>query len=1056
MSVLRICLLGGLTLAWGDAPLSPVAGVAARSLLAYLVTYRDRPHTRDLLVGTFWPDLPDSVARRRLSQSLWQIRRALRPHPALLIEGDTVQFNPDLPLWLDVEQFEQQVASGKQRDETLAADSLLLAVELYQGDFLAGYYDDWVLVEQERLREAFLGVLERLVGGLKARGDYEGALACARRLVAEDPLREEAHCEVMRLCHLLGRDNEALQQYQICRRVLADELDAEPSASTVALAAEIAVRAGVVKVPHLPVAPRPSPLPLLERPDQVPLVGRQAERAELARYLELAMAGSGGLAFLVGEAGVGKTRLMQEVARDAAWRGVRVGWGHSCELCAPPPYQSLVEVLHDADLSHLPAVWRRELGRLMPELGPPPPAVEPEQARGHLLEALARAFLALAQAAPHLVILEDVHWMDPASFEALRVMLPRLPASRLLVVGTLRPEELAGQPAARQSLAALEATRLPRRLELAPLSAAETEALVQRVLDLAGPAPRFSQRLYAGTEGNPFFITETLRALVDEGLLYRDEAGGWRTPWDDATEDYAELPVPPSIAQSIEQWLARLAPAVRNLLGVAAVIGRQVEVDLWLAASKGDEGAHLELAEGTVLAAAEELARRGLLVEMDEVLGYRFVHDTVRQVVYEGMSPMRRRWWHRQVAAVLETLHPDRVEALARHYRLGQKWPQAVRYALRAGERARAVYANQQALDHYRRADAWLAQGWVTWPADEIARWRADLAEKQGRVYSLVGEYQAAQAAFARARQMWADLGDRCGVARALNRLSFLCFVQDDYGGTSHHAELALAALPETDPPADLRATSLTYLGLSAWTQGHYDDALSPLEKALALFEEIGTDLYGLARCLNSLGLVHLERGDLELADHCFARSLALRQQIGDRRGEAWCWHNQGRTALARGDLTAARERLAAAQAIFAEIQHPYGLDTCARFLAEVEQAETAARETSQVTVRLPRADAPTGRPLRDDEYVTVTWTVDAPEDAALHGKVARRRQRILRLLAEAQTQGATPRDQDLAAVLGVSLSALRRDMAALRAEGHDLLTRWRKMTTWLTGEDSG
>jgi DNA-binding SARP family transcriptional activator len=1042
MSGLRFRLLGGLTLSWDEQPLPPIRGATARSLLAYLATYRTQAHTRDLLAGTFWPDLPDAVARRRLSQAVWQIRKALDPHPVLLPEGDAIQINPDLPLWLDVEQFTAHRAQCMEGGPQ-ALDHCARCVEHYHGDFLAGYYDDWVLPEREQLREAFLGTLERLVDGLKAQGDYEEALAHARRLVTEDPLHEEAHREVMRLCHLLGRDNEALQQWHLCREILAEELAAEPSAETTALADEIARRAAEGEMPHLPVASRP--LSLLDRPDQVPLVGRRVERAELARHLELASSGRGGLVFLVGGAGVGKTRLMQEVARDAAWRGFGVSWGHSCELCAPPPYQPLVEMLHDADLSHLTEVWRRELGRLLPDLGPPPPHAEPEQEKGRLLEALARAFLALGQGAPHLLILEDVHWMESASFEALRVLLPRLPASRLLVVASFRPEELVGQPAAQQSLAALEATRIPQRLELEPLTLTETETLVRQVLGMRQAAPLFSQRLYNGTEGNPFFLTETLRTLVDEGLLQRDEAGEWSTPWDGGTDNYAGLPVPPSITQGIERRLAHLPSAVQDLLGVAAVIGRQVEFDLWLAAGECDEG--------TTLAAAEDLTERGLLTEVEagvssadggDLLGYRFVHDTIRQVVYDNLSPVRRRLWHRRVAAALEALHREEVEALAHHYHLGQNWSQALHYALRAGERAQTVYANQQALDHYGRADAWLAQGRATWPADQVARWQADLAERQGRVHNLVGNYEAAEAAFARARRAWAGLGDWRSEARVLNRLSFWRFVQGDCVGASHYADTALGVVEGSSDTGSvgLRATSLTYLGLCAWTEGRYEDALPPLQQALADFEEIGTDAFGLARCLNSLGLVHLELGDLSLAEDCFARSLALRQQIGDRRGEAWCWHNQGRAALARGDLAAARENLEAAQAIFAEIEHPNGLESCVRMLAEVECNEAASRQAHQIPVRLPSADAPTGRPLRDDEYVTVTWTLSTPEEETMTRKVERRQHRLLRLLQEANEQGAAPTVDDLATVLEVSPGTIKRDLAVLRRAGHAVQTR--------------
>jgi DNA-binding SARP family transcriptional activator len=1048
MSLLRIYLFGGLTVTWDHLPLPSISGSVNRSLFAYLATYRDRAHTRDLLAGTFWPDLPDDIARRRLSQALWQIGRALAPHPVLLADRDTVQLNPDLPLWIDVEQFREHKA-GYAAGTAEALEQCALCVEQYAGEFLAGYYDEWAFREQERLRAQFLTALEDLVKGHKRLGDYERALVYARRLAVEDPWREKAHRDVMRLYHILGRDGEALRQFEICRSALADELEVEPSAETVALAAEIAARADVGDIPHLPAVSRPGALALLERPDRVPLVGRQAERAELVRHLDLAVMGSGGLVLLAGGAGAGKSRLMQEVARDAEWRGIEVVWGHSCELSAPLPYQPLVEVLHAANLDHLPVIWKEELGRLIPGLGAANSqevanarARGPEAEKGRLLEALSHAFLALGEAGPHLVILEDLHWMDVASFDALRALLPRLLQSRLLVVCTLRPEELAEQSTARQSLAALEATRVPRWLDLAPLTAAETKSLIRRIMVLSQPVEGFSQRLHAETEGNPFFITETLRALVDEGLLFRDQEGEWTTQWEDTSGDYAELPVPRSIAQSIERRLALLSPTVRGLLDVAAVVGREVEFDLWLEAGERDDE--------TTLAAAEELARRGLLVEANEVLGYRFAHDTIRHVVYKNLSPVRRSRWHLQVASTLEALHPNQVEALARHFCLGQDWSRAVRYALQAGARAQAVYANQQALDHYRLADDWLADGRVTrqpgseqtWTASEIARWRADLAERQGQVHVLVGDYGSAAAAFGRARQAWSGLDDWRGAARVLNRLSFMYFVQSDYVRASEHASAALETLPEGESALDLRAASLTYLGLSAWTQGLYADALQPLEEALVLFEQLGTDQYGLARCLNSLGLVYLELGNFAEADACITRSLALRQQIGDRRGEAWCWHNQAGSALLQGDLITARQSVQTAQAIFSEIQHPEGLTSCAQTLAEIEAAEEAVVQERQITVRLPQASAPTGRPLQDDEYVTVTWTQSTPEDSAIGREMDRRRQRLLRLLKQAAEQGAAPTVDDLAEALQVSPPTIKRDLAALRRVGHSAHTR--------------
>ena len=167
-------LFGGLDLSCDGIPPPPISNATARSLLAYLLTYRDRPHTRDLLAGAFWSDLPDEQARRRLSQALWLIRKSLGPHFQLDTESASVRLSPDMPLALDVADFERLAACPTTNENALTA--WLEAVELYRGDFLAGYYEDWVLFERERLRERLLELLGQLANALKARGDYERAL----------------------------------------------------------------------------------------------------------------------------------------------------------------------------------------------------------------------------------------------------------------------------------------------------------------------------------------------------------------------------------------------------------------------------------------------------------------------------------------------------------------------------------------------------------------------------------------------------------------------------------------------------------------------------------------------------------------------------------------------------------------------------------------------------------------------------------------------------------------------------------------------------------------
>ena len=239
--MLSVRLLGGLAMEWQDTPLPVLPGKIARSLFAYLLVHRNHTHTRDLLAGTFWPELPEAAARRRLSQALWQIRHGLRavkpeaPCSLILAEGDTLQVNPNFPLDVDVEDFLHhlnQAASGG--NNALEHDAA--SVALYQGEFLEGYYDDWVVSQREQLRLHLLESLARLVDGYKRAGNYEHALTYARRIVMEEPWDEAGHCEVMRLYHLLGREAEALKQFEHCRTFLDAELNAAPAPETVALA----------------------------------------------------------------------------------------------------------------------------------------------------------------------------------------------------------------------------------------------------------------------------------------------------------------------------------------------------------------------------------------------------------------------------------------------------------------------------------------------------------------------------------------------------------------------------------------------------------------------------------------------------------------------------------------------------------------------------------------------------------------------------------------------------------------------------------------------------
>jgi len=1252
--------------------------------LAYLLIYRHQPHTRDFLVGLFWPDLPDARARRRLSQTLWQIRQALTavpsPEPYLLSDANTVQFNTRAPYWLDVEAFEQGVQAAVDHPDVQSLEALRMAVELYRGDFLAGFYDEWIVVERERLRELFLTSLHRLVRLYKARGDFEQALGYARQLTLHDPLREEAHREVMRLCHRLGCIDEALRQYELCRTVLQEELGVEPTPATTALYREIAAHARTPDVSHLPHTAHLAPSPLLEGPGPVPLVGRERERAILVAHVERAIEGRGGLVLLEGEAGIGKTRLLQEVTQDAAWREVQVLWGHGRELAEMPPYGVLREAL-EAGLSPLRAeqlarrvegVWLREVSLILPQLAewlpqlPPHVSLKPQEEPQRLLEALTHTVPALGHIAPHLLILDDLQWADVATLEALIRLAPRLRESRVLIIGSYRGEEAREQAGVWSALRTLDRVSGHERLRLEPLTTAEVSELVRRGLGLTHAVPRFEARLYQEVGGNPLFVLETLRALHEQGLLYRDEQGNWSTPWDAHTVDYAELPLSPKLHRVIADRLARLSPTARDVLNTAAVLGSEFGFSL-LAQAAGVKSAAL-------LGIIGELLRKGLLVETEA--GYRFSHDKVRQVAYRELKVEERRRLHGRVAGVLETYRPEDVETLAFHFERAQVWGKALAYHREAGRRAVAVHAYAIARAHYERAVE-LADA-----ADLPPQQRFELLAAREEALDILGEREAQAADLAamerladgdprrlaevRRRQIWllahlgrfdeaeavaqealalaGRLGDAEGRAAALVALGTALNWRWDPMRAIPHLEEAVAIYRQRSDP-QREAEARLQLGNALSGVGRYDAAQAEEETALRLYEQLG-DKRGQAEALSLLGIVHMEQGETDAAYTCYRRGLELCRAIGYRLGEArnlsnlgnlcfvegrirqaldyyeqaihlfeaigvrrgkaqtqinrasvcctvlgdWeaaaadvdaatayfravgdlggegqCFEVRAAIALERGLLEEARrwlqaslEAIRAANSpwLEAQVHHLQAVlalregkpETALRLLDETErvcrelgmqdlavsllalrgkalldlgepqaalaatteamaqlrpgvakaylvpfwhyqvlaalgQQEEAraaleqahrtlmrflegfspeqqrrsiqrvqehrqivtAREAAQpgrVTFRLPRADAPTGRPLRDDEWVEVAWTVEAPEDATISRKTARRQHRLLRLLREAAEQGAAPTVDHLAQALGVSRATIKRDLAALRRAGHEVHTR--------------
>lgn len=709
---LVVRLFGGIALAWTGVPLSPPSSARACSLLAYLFVRHDVSSSRDVLASTFWPDRPDVAARRALSNALWQIRRSLGPAADRLeATKESVRVVLRQNDWLDVEAFEtglrrcQALQQDNETGQSLAAcrSELQALVELYHADFVEDCYDDWALLDRERLREGYLWALEQLIALNRQWGDYESALAYAQRLAAVDPLRESAHGELMRLYHLAGRDYMALRQYQLLQQLLKDELGVKPTAATKSLYQEIAGAVESTGPVHLPAL---LPAPVLRDLAHLPFVGRVSERTALLERIQAAARGDGGMALIEGPAGVGKSRLVDEVVEDARWRGFHVALGKADALAPSAPYQSMVEALAPlltplriAQLTELVDPHWLSVGAVLfpaiPEHRPglPPLApLGPRQEQSRLGEGLGHCLAALSAITPLLLVLEDLHWADAATLAALESLLPFLSTNRLLVVLTCRAVKARERDIVWNTVERLaHAIRLDR-IVLGNLGPTEVEALVLRALGTGlsdTAAAGLSQLLLERTGGNALFLVETLKSMLEQAILTPTTGGGWILP-----ELGTDMPIPDSIGGVVAQRLVRLPGSLRSVLELAAVLGQDAGFPLL--------SRLVSAASSELTAWLGELGRRGFLSEVRN--GYSFEHELVREVVYRAIHPRRRRSLHCRVTDELESLYPGRVESLAHHAAAGGHWARAAEYYLAAGDRAAALGASADAATAYGRA----------------------------------------------------------------------------------------------------------------------------------------------------------------------------------------------------------------------------------------------------------------------------------------------------------------------------------------------------------------
>lgn len=580
------------------------------------------------------------------------------------------------------------------------------------------------------------------------------------------------------------------------------------------------------------------------------IVGRQREREQLRELLARSREGSFALALISGEAGIGKSTLvtdLQHVARDDGWL---VLTGGCYDLETTPPYGPWVEIIRaypdDPSLPELPGELR---------VGGGMAGIDGQAA---LFDLAGRFFTDVAAARPMVLILEDIHWADPATLDLLRFLARANIESPFVIAATFRDDEITSEHPLYMLLPALVRESSASRIELQRLSAANMAELVSSRYRLSSEdQDRLVGYLDRLAEGNPFFIAELLHALKERGAL-EPSAGGWRLG------DLTETGVPSLVQQVIARRMTALDGPGRIILDVVAVAGQDATLDLLEALHTGESG---EL--DSMLQRAFD---HHLLLLQPDGRSVRFTHALVRQTVYEAIPPLRRRTLHRLVGEQLASRsRPD--PARVAHHFLRAADERALGWLSKAAEAAQSVFAPETVILFFRQANEL---------ADQLeSELPLELFRLQGLALETIGDFDGALGSHEMALERARTSGDNRSEWQALLDLGAL-WASRDYQRVGEYCLKAVDLARTMDDPAAL-GHSLNRLGNWQANSGQVDGGIRNHREALEVFEE-ANDLHGKAVTLDLLAIGYRLSGDTATALRYYEEAIPILRSVGDRR----------------------------------------------------------------------------------------------------------------------------------------------------------------------------
>jgi DNA-binding SARP family transcriptional activator/predicted ATPase len=904
-----VSLLGPFEVALDGAPVSSFESDKVRALLAYLAVEADRPHRRDSLAGLLWADWPDRAARTNLRNALANLRTAIGDRdaepPFLLITRETIQFNTASDQWLDVAAFRSCVEA-----DPPVARELEEAAALYRGAFLEGFFlkdsaafEDWSLLTREQLQRQAISALYWLADFYARHSEYEQACDYAWRQVELEPWREQAHQQLMRLLALSGRRGAALAQYDTCRRLLAEELGVEPAVETTRLYERI--RDGTLEAPALSPIPAAGPPSFLGEEEAVEVerpvfVARERELAHLSSLLDLALAAEGRVAFVTGEAGSGKTALVQAFARraqdahpdlivasgkcsaytgigdaylpfrqilqlltgdvEARWATGAITREHARRLwhTIPMAAQALLEAgpdlietfvsgaalieratqLRSARAAAPDATdWLSRLHDLVERDASSPGG--PALQQSALFEQYSSVLRNLARQRPLVLTLDDLQWADIASVSLLFHLGRQLAGSPILIVGAYRPEEvLLGRQGERHPLEPV-VNELRRDFGdiTVDLGQAESSDFVEAFLDSE------PNRLGSGFREMLHRQTRGHPLFTIELLRGLQERGDLVRDLDGCWVAGSRLDwetLPARVEAVIAERIGRLTEPQREVLRTASVEGETFTAEVVARVQQADERQMVTRLSGE-LDRRHHLVRAETIVRMDDrrLSRYRFRHILFQTYLYGSLDEVERMQLHEDVANALEWLYGDRAGDVA---------VELAHHFREAGITDKAVHYLHQAGTQAVRLSA---------NEEAIAHFNTALAlletlpERSERLkqeltlqLALTAPLEAARGftapetyhAYARAYELSQRIGHTPQLIPALMSLGAFYYARGECQRSLGLTEQALGLAQQTEDPLQV-AVARWLLGLYSMNIGELDSAREHLEHVIAFYD---------------------------------------------------------------------------------------------------------------------------------------------------------------------------------------------------------------------------